>query len=390
MHFPASASIVARQTAPSCAVPCLNDANFGSCSKQDYTCLCNSQPFVTSVTNCVESSCSGSDLANAETAAEAICSAVGVTLTIAATSASQGSSSSALTRTSTITSNGAPITTVYNSAGNGGQATATSSSTKASSPTLSAILGGVIGGVAGLGVVVVVLFWLLRRRNNVDDSHRNFHPGHVVGHSSGGGTLPQNYLGIQGTPFQYGAPGPWESPHQGGGMTQYGHSPYPGAMATSHRSMSPPSHYPNLPSNNPLFNQPPPSGPGPGSYTSGTYYGPSSGGGDFSPGRSGMMGLATPHAPNNPMYNYQPQSGPETGSDASGSYYGQSSGGGGNHPPGMMWLPTQHEESSGAIGQSSGEGEKVHSDGGRVNQEGLERLGGLPPAYDSIPADEGG
>lgn len=52
------------------------DADFDGCNSSDDTCLCNSSTFVNSVTSCIESSCSGNDLATAESDAQQLCLAV--------------------------------------------------------------------------------------------------------------------------------------------------------------------------------------------------------------------------------------------------------------------------------------------------------------------------
>ncbi|KAI6110104.1 hypothetical protein F5141DRAFT_1004140, partial [Pisolithus sp. B1] len=49
-----------------CADTCITSANLGGCSATDNSCLCRSQSFVSAVTSCIETSCSGSDLQQAE------------------------------------------------------------------------------------------------------------------------------------------------------------------------------------------------------------------------------------------------------------------------------------------------------------------------------------
>ncbi|KAJ8596835.1 hypothetical protein M405DRAFT_928505 [Rhizopogon salebrosus TDB-379] len=92
------AALVARQSLPNCAVPCITNADYGNCSSTDDTCLCHSQAFINSTTTCIQASCTGSDLTNAEAASQALCAAVGVTLTTAP--ASTGVSSATSTGTS--------------------------------------------------------------------------------------------------------------------------------------------------------------------------------------------------------------------------------------------------------------------------------------------------
>lgn len=59
-----------------CAEPCLADADTGDCNSADDTCLCNDSAFVNSVTSCIASSCTGSDLATADSDASQLCAAV--------------------------------------------------------------------------------------------------------------------------------------------------------------------------------------------------------------------------------------------------------------------------------------------------------------------------
>ncbi|KAH7926880.1 hypothetical protein BV22DRAFT_1111399 [Leucogyrophana mollusca] len=105
----ASAAVVARQGLPNCAVPCLTDANFGGCAPDDDTCLCNNQTFIQSSTSCIQSSCTGSDLTNAESAAQQLCLAVGVTLssTPAATGSTSPSAASSAAAAPSPSGNGA-------------------------------------------------------------------------------------------------------------------------------------------------------------------------------------------------------------------------------------------------------------------------------------------
>ncbi|TBU44112.1 hypothetical protein BD309DRAFT_836884, partial [Dichomitus squalens] len=58
---------------PDCSQSCLANADFGSCDPLDDSCLCKSSSFVNSVTSCIEGACQGSDLTNAESAAQQLC-----------------------------------------------------------------------------------------------------------------------------------------------------------------------------------------------------------------------------------------------------------------------------------------------------------------------------
>ncbi|EJD01850.1 uncharacterized protein FOMMEDRAFT_88233 [Fomitiporia mediterranea MF3/22] len=77
----ASAFLVSRQNVPQCALTCIGNADLGGCSATDNQCLCTNQQFIQSTTTCIESTCSGSDLAAAEAFAQQSCASVGVTLT---------------------------------------------------------------------------------------------------------------------------------------------------------------------------------------------------------------------------------------------------------------------------------------------------------------------
>ncbi|KAJ3764495.1 hypothetical protein EV361DRAFT_826413 [Lentinula raphanica] len=93
------ASLIARQTFPTCSQSCLANADLGSCNADDDTCLCNTPAFISSTATCIADSCTGNDLTEANAAAQDLCLAVGVTLTASSipisTSTSPASSGSA-------------------------------------------------------------------------------------------------------------------------------------------------------------------------------------------------------------------------------------------------------------------------------------------------------
>ncbi|KAH9934186.1 uncharacterized protein B0H18DRAFT_979865 [Fomitopsis serialis] len=106
------ASYLLRRQFPSCAESCLADANFDGCNSSDDTCLCKSSAFVNSVTSCIQSSCTGNDLTTAESDAQQLCLAVGVTLassgaSATSTSPSSSTSSAASSASATSASSGA-------------------------------------------------------------------------------------------------------------------------------------------------------------------------------------------------------------------------------------------------------------------------------------------
>ncbi|KAK7436690.1 hypothetical protein VKT23_018945 [Stygiomarasmius scandens] len=102
----ASASSVSlwKRQFPSCAMPCVASADTGSCVPTDNSCLCRSESFVNSTTECIESSCSGNDLQAALSGAQQLCAAVGVTLTSTPTPTPTSESASNTTPSATISS----------------------------------------------------------------------------------------------------------------------------------------------------------------------------------------------------------------------------------------------------------------------------------------------
>ncbi|KAI0634319.1 hypothetical protein C8Q77DRAFT_1157153 [Trametes polyzona] len=110
----ASAAQVQRRQAPqypACALPCIASADFGNCDPVDDNCLCHNQAFISSTTTCITSSCSGSDLQQAESAAQGACAAVGVTLSAPAPSATAPASSGSSTEAPSSTTSTAPSQT---------------------------------------------------------------------------------------------------------------------------------------------------------------------------------------------------------------------------------------------------------------------------------------
>ncbi|KZP30860.1 hypothetical protein FIBSPDRAFT_777106, partial [Athelia psychrophila] len=72
-----SASIYRRQSYPACAIPCIEDADLGTCASasDEDECLCNDSAFIASTTSCIEGACTGADLASAVALAQAACAA---------------------------------------------------------------------------------------------------------------------------------------------------------------------------------------------------------------------------------------------------------------------------------------------------------------------------
>ncbi|KAI0332236.1 hypothetical protein GY45DRAFT_1335719 [Cubamyces sp. BRFM 1775] len=135
-----AAGLQRRQTGyPDCANPCLLNADFGSCDPVDDNCLCHSQSFVSSVTNCVVTSCSGADLQQAEAAAQQACASVGVTL----------SSSAAAAQT--------PAATGANSTNTGAPASTSSSAPTSTPNAASSRSANALAALAAIGAAAFVL-----------------------------------------------------------------------------------------------------------------------------------------------------------------------------------------------------------------------------------------
>ncbi|KAJ7582080.1 hypothetical protein C8J56DRAFT_243864 [Mycena floridula] len=82
------------QNIPPCAFTCVTTAAPGSCSITDVHCLCASPTFAPALIKCVQASCSAADQQLAFTAAQQLCLAEGVSLTVSPTLASKSESAS--------------------------------------------------------------------------------------------------------------------------------------------------------------------------------------------------------------------------------------------------------------------------------------------------------
>lgn len=233
-----------------------------------------------------------------------------------------------------------------------------------------------------LAVIGLLILFCIRRKKNQDDFDGNFDPDRVLGHSSGGGTLPQVDLGddeaAAATPYAY---------QRSDGMSQYGgSSSYPiaagaalGASARSAGSTSP-SHYPSSEDQSNHMPTSPAHQPM-SSISSGSNYAPY---GNLPPG----AGRAASPSPGQLLYD-NPISSKER--EAQAARYGSRN---------QLGLVTQADEPQdprmslgrGGSGQGSiGSGNiVVHQDGGRVQvpHNDHEPPSEIPPTYDSIPTDD--
>ncbi|KAF9484322.1 hypothetical protein BDN70DRAFT_872830 [Pholiota conissans] len=149
----ASAStLVARQSPyPDCANPCLASADFGDCDPTDNHCLCTNSAFVSGTTTCIESSCTGADLAKAISVSQGICLSVGVTLT-----SSPAATSTTPTTTSPSTT---PTTPAATTSGTSTGTTSTGTSTTGAPSTTTTSAAGVsrpVNALVGLFAAAVL------------------------------------------------------------------------------------------------------------------------------------------------------------------------------------------------------------------------------------------
>jgi len=131
--FAALTALVAAQgTPPNCLVNCSNEVPLPpSCQPTDNACLCSNSDFVAASTQCLENTCSSSDLSTAEQYAAALCAAAGVT---GPASTTQESSAS-------------PTTTAPASAGSSTSSNSQTGAGVMQAPALALLIAGLALGV---------------------------------------------------------------------------------------------------------------------------------------------------------------------------------------------------------------------------------------------------
>lgn len=65
---------------PSCSLPCITNADTGTCAPTDNACLCKYDNFLRTTTDCIESACSNQDLRAAAVVCQELCTAAGVNI----------------------------------------------------------------------------------------------------------------------------------------------------------------------------------------------------------------------------------------------------------------------------------------------------------------------
>ncbi|KAF8622400.1 hypothetical protein AX15_007052 [Amanita polypyramis BW_CC] len=148
-----ASSLEARQSPfPTCAQSCLANANLGGCVATDTACTCKNTEFVNSVTQCFFASCQGSDLTKAVSTAQALCRAVGITLTSTPVITGTGSAYGA-----SATGNSSVTATHSGSSTGSATAAGTSSTTKANAAPSNSYSLTLAGASFSLGVIALSL-----------------------------------------------------------------------------------------------------------------------------------------------------------------------------------------------------------------------------------------
>ncbi|KAG9005053.1 hypothetical protein FRB90_010565 [Tulasnella sp. 427] len=157
------AAAVAITDLPSCALTCLTTADYGNCSQSDIDmkCLCQSQPFITSSTACIRSSCSAADDAKASQISSELCAAAGVTLSVSATA------------TATATGSASAASSAATSAAASASAAASSVSASASAH-VSSVSSAVASVISSASVAAA----------SATTTSKNSAPTNVVGHGA--------------------------------------------------------------------------------------------------------------------------------------------------------------------------------------------------------------
>jgi hypothetical protein len=260
----------------------------------------------------------------------------------------------------------------------------TPTSSSSSSSHTAAIVGGAVGGgVVALALAALFFFCLRRRRSLKDEFDGDFDPDRVIGHSAGGGTLPQLDLADEVTPI----PQPYTDRPHDGSMRQYGDkygdTPYAtGAAAGGATSpLSSPSHYSDGTSY--YHGGGTQSGEGYPPNSQFLQAGASSGSGAYPQQPLNLYGAAPAdwHTPR-PMASPPPSTVASattggTGPSARSAKEREAMGRGGQGSGPVLGLATQHEVPEGS------EDVVVHQDAGRApSDEHAPRE--IPPSYDSI------
>ncbi|KAL1742669.1 hypothetical protein HDZ31DRAFT_75371 [Schizophyllum fasciatum] len=126
-----SARVGVRQNVPDCLLTCIATANTSGCDSSDTACLCGNDTFVSSVTQCVQSSCSADDVQASLEGAQAVCAGAGVTLSNIPTDTASGSGSNSATETSSSGESQTTASGSHTSSASGSSSTSASQTSSA-------------------------------------------------------------------------------------------------------------------------------------------------------------------------------------------------------------------------------------------------------------------
>ncbi|KAG9226958.1 hypothetical protein CCMSSC00406_0003369 [Pleurotus cornucopiae] len=145
-------SLVARaQDLPSCALTCLSSTSGSSCSQSDIPCLCRDNAFISSTAQCILTACPADQVAAATQAAQGLCGAAGVSVSIPSVApSSSGSSSVSGSVTPTAPTASVSVTGTPSTTSSGAAPAQTSNG--AVSQSVNAVAGMVAFGLAALAL----------------------------------------------------------------------------------------------------------------------------------------------------------------------------------------------------------------------------------------------
>ncbi|KAJ8082593.1 hypothetical protein AAF712_012530 [Marasmius tenuissimus] len=134
-------ALASAQSVPPCALTCISSANTNGCSSTDLGCLCKNDEFIKSAAACIDSTCTGNDVATARESAQELCAGQGVSLSLPAGTASGTGTPSNTAQTSTSQSPSQSASSNNNNNNNGAR-----------------MFGvDVVAGIVGAGVAALVL-----------------------------------------------------------------------------------------------------------------------------------------------------------------------------------------------------------------------------------------
>ncbi|TRM67217.1 hypothetical protein BD626DRAFT_566240 [Schizophyllum amplum] len=151
----ASARVSVRQAnIPDCLLTCIATASTEGCDSTDTACLCASQTFISSTTQCVQSTCSSEDVETSLADAEAICADAGVSLSNVPISTAAGSGSGSAASASATSPSGSQTSSASSSQTSSAGAAGETGGNNAAAAAHGA---NAFAGIAAVGLAAFVL-----------------------------------------------------------------------------------------------------------------------------------------------------------------------------------------------------------------------------------------